>query len=137
MIELKEEKVRFVCGLSDGSMLVEGTGVLKKDGTDSTWIKLQNYLREKNLKISSMSLISKTKVGNRHYHLPNEIVKFQGYEGKVPKDYNCFRRVYTNDGNTLTGYYTVIEAIYNDYRVQLWVSEVDNDKCWVNLVKNK
>jgi len=131
---LPEEKVKFVVGLSNGEHLTEGEGVLSKvRGEDSPWWKLQHYLEDNDLEIRSMSLYSKTKVGNRHYHLPNENNKFKG---EVPKAYNCFRR-YSGDvlvNNARYEHYTVMEAIYDDYKVQLWVSEIDNDKCWVNMI---
>jgi len=131
---LPVEKVKFVVGLSNGEILTEGKGILEKDGTLSPWHKLQAYLKDNDLEIRSMSLYSKTKIGNRHYHLPNENNKFKG---EVPKAYNCFRR-YSGDvlvNNARYEHYTVMEAIYDDYKVQLWVSETDPDKCWVNLVK--
>lgn len=134
MIQLKEERVKFVCGLSNGETLIEGQGVLSKDGTDSPWWKLQKYLKNNNAEITSMSLVSKTPVGNRHYHLPNGIHKFTGIESLTPKGYSFFRRGESVNGNTLSGQYAVIEADYGEYKVQLWVSEIDPDKSWVNLV---
>lgn len=132
---LPKEKVKFVVGLSNGEVLTEGKGILEKvPGEDSPWWKLQKYLLQNKLEIKSMSLYSKTKTGNRHYHLPNEANKFNG---EVPIAYNCFR-MYAGDvlvNNARYEHYTVMEAHYEDYKVQLWVSEIDPDKCWVNLVK--
>lgn len=130
---IPKEKVKFIVGLSNGESLTEGKGVLSiVAGEDSPWHKLQKYIKENNLKITSMSLYSKTEVGNRHYHLPNEKSKFGG---EVPISYNCFR-MFADDGLTAGSYehYTVIEAVYKDFKIQLIASEIDPDKSWVNLV---
>jgi hypothetical protein len=133
---IPKEKVRFTVGLSNGEILTEGEGILARiPGEDSPWWKLQHYLVEKDLKITSMSLYSKTEIGNRHYHLPNDTNKF---DGEIPIGYNCFRKY---SGDVLVGsghyeHYTCMEAFYKDFKVQLWVSEKDPDKCWVNIVMN-
>lgn len=130
-------KVKFVVGLSNGENLIEGEGVLSiVKGEDSPWWKLQRYLKENDLKITSMSLYSKTEVGNRHYHLPNETNKF---DGEIPIGYNCFRR-YSGDVLGTGGsyeHYTCMEAIYPKFKVQLYVSEIDPDKCHVNVISKK
>ena len=130
-------QVKFVVGLSNGENLIEGEGILSIiSGEDSPWWKLQTYLKENGLKITSMSLYSKTKVGNRHYHLPNETNKF---DGEIPIGYNCFRRYSGDVLGTGQSYehYTCMEAIYEDFKVQLYVSEKDPDKCHVNIVKKE
>jgi hypothetical protein len=134
---LPENKVHFAVGLSNGDNLIEGEGILLKvDGEDSPWHKLQKYIQDKDLEIRSMSLYSKTEVGNRHYHLPNASPKFKG---EAPKGFKFFRWVAMEGlaGETLVEHYAVAEAIFEDYKAQLWVSELDPDKCWVNLVQNK
>jgi hypothetical protein len=134
---LPELKVKFICGISNGESLIEDEGILKRiKGEDSPWLKLQKYLKDNDLKITSMSLKSKTDVGNRHYHLPNQKPKFKG---EVPIGYNCFRH-FANDvlmGGGNIEHYTCMEAIYPDYRVRLYVSETDPDKCWVNVVSKE
>jgi len=133
-MELPECKVKFVVGLSNGESLVEGVGILEKKPNElSPWHKLQSYLKENSLTITSMSLNVKTEIGNRHYHLPNSKSKFQG---KVPNSYNCFRRGAIDGLTGASGYelYTVAEAIYDDFKVRLYVSEIDPDKCWVNVI---
>jgi len=130
---IPEEKVKFVVGLSNGENLTEGKGILSKvAGEDSPWWKLQKYLKDNGLKITSMSLYCKTKVGNRHYHLPNEKNKFNG---EVPIGYNCFRKGAMDGGSGSSNleFYTCAEAIYPEFKVQLYVSELDPDKCWVNI----
>ena len=131
---LPESKIKFKVGLSNGENLIENEGILLKvKGEDSPWWKLQKYLEDNDLEIRSMSLVSKTDVGNRHYNLPNEKNKFNGL---VPLGFNCFRH-YSSDvvvGEGNVEHYAVAEAIYPKFKVQLIVSEVDNDKCWVNIV---
>jgi hypothetical protein len=130
-------QVKFVVGLSNGENLTEGEGILSIiPGEDSPWWKLQKHLKENGLKITSMSLYSKTEVGNRHYHLPNDTNKF---DGEVPIGYNCFRRYSGDVLGTGQNYehYTCMEAEYTDFKVQLYVSERDPDKVWINIVSKK
>lgn len=132
-MEIPESKIKFVVGLSNGENLIEGEGILQKiAGENSPWWKLQKYIKENDLEIRSMYLVSKTKVGNRHYNLPNEKNKFNGI---APLGFNCFR-YYASDG--LSGdenveHYCVAEAIYPKFKVQLWINEKDPDKCHVNI----
>jgi hypothetical protein len=134
---IPKSQVKFVVGLSNGESLIEGEGILSfVKGEDSPWWKLQKHLKDNDLEIRSMSLYCKTKVGNRHYHLPNESNKFGG---EIPIGYNCFRR-YSGDVLGTGGKYEhhcVAEAIYKDFKLQLYVSEIDPDKSWVNIVKEE
>ena len=130
---LPERKVKFVVGLSNGEILIEREGILSVvKGEDSPWWKLQKYIKDNDLEIRSMYLVSKTKVGNRHYNLPNEKGKFKGI---TPSGFNCFRYYATDglSGDANVEHYCVAEAIYPEYRVQLWISELDPDKSWVNV----
>jgi hypothetical protein len=131
---LPENKVHFAVGLSNGENLIEGEGILLKvEGEDSPWHKLQKYIQNEDLEIRSMSLYSKTGVGNRHYHLPNTSPKFKG---EAPKGFNFFRWVAMEGltGGDVVEHYAVAEAVFDDYKAQLWVSELDPDKCWVNII---
>lgn len=133
-MELPENKIRFSVGLSNGENLIEGESILSKiDREDSPWHKLQKYLKEKDLEIRSMSLYSKTEVGNRHYHLPSTSPKFKG---EAPSGFNFFRWCALEGltGGVMAEHYAVGEAIFEDYKAQLWVSEIDPDKCWVNII---
>ena len=130
---IPESKIRFICGLSNGEDLVEGKGLLSiVKGEDSPWWKLQKYVKDNNLKITSFYLAYK----DRHFVLPSSDPKFGG---EVPLSYNCFRRF----GGDVLGsgdkweHYAVAEAIYEDFKVQLFVDEKECEKCWVNIVMNK
>ncbi len=134
-MELPKTKVKFIVGLSNGETLMEGKGILSEiEGEDSAWHKLMKYIQENGLEITSMSLQTKSDIGNRHYHLPNEKGKFGGL---VPISFNCFRKVISEEGfgESLSEFYTCAEATYENFKVQLYVSERDCDKCWVNIVK--
>lgn len=130
-MKIPESKIRFVCGLSNGEDLVEDKGILQRvPGEDSPWWKLQGYIRDNGLKITSFYLSH----GDRHFVLPSVNPKFGG---EIPIGYNCFRQ-YGGDVLGTGGFsehYCVAEAIYKDFKVQLWVDEKEVEKSWVNVVK--
>ena len=129
-MELPESNVKFVCGLSNGESLVEGKGILAiVKGEDSPWWKLQKYLKERDLTINSFGLWT----GDRHYNLPSKTTKFSG---EIPISYNCFRKVSTDAliGGELKEHYVCAEAIYDNYKIQLWIDELEGLKSWVNIV---
>ena len=128
-MKIPESKIKFICGLSNGETLIEGKGVLSKvKGGLSPWWKLQEYLKDKDLKIHSFNLW----IGDRHYNLPSFKPKFGG---EVPIAYNCFRKMASNvmGGDESVEHYICAEAIYEDYKVQIWIDEVDQNKMWINI----
>lgn len=130
-MKLKESKLRWIAGLSNGETLIEGEGIVSRiDGEDSPWWKLQKYLEEKNLTINSFYLAS----GGQHFNLPSINPKFGG---EKPLGYNCFRRVRSDGlvGDTDNDeFYTCAEAIYDGFKIQLYVDENDLNKSWVNII---
>mgnify|MGYP001182323046 FL=1 len=130
---IPESKIKFVCGLSNGEDLVEGKGILSiVPGEDSPWWKLQKYIKENNLKITSFYL----SYGDKHFVLPSVSPKFGG---QSPIGYNCYRRY---EGDVLGSgqnyeHYAVAEAIYPDFKVQLWVDEKEGMKSWINIVNKE
>ena len=130
---IPESKIKFVCGLSNGEDLTEGKGILEiVSGQDSPWWKLQKYIQENNLKIMSFYLA----YGDRHFVLPSVSPKFGG---QSPIGYNCYRRY---EGDVLGSgqnyeHYAVAEAIYPDFKVQLWVDEKEGMKSWINIVNKE
>ena len=130
---IPESKIKFVCGLSNGEDLTEGKGILEiVSGQDSPWWKLQKYIKENNLKITSFYL----SYGDKHFVLPSVSPKFGG---QSPIGYNCYRRY---EGDVLGSgqnyeHYAVAEALYPTFKVQLWVDEKEGEKSWVNVVKLK
>lgn len=136
---IPKSKIKFVCGLSNGEDLVEGRGILESvPGEDSPWWKLQKYLKDNNLTITSfyLSLAVDTPEGKdvRHFHLPSIGPKFGGMS---PIKYNCFRRYIGDTLGTGDNYehYIIAEAFYPKFKVQLWVDEKEGEKSWINIVK--
>jgi len=133
-MKLKESKLNWIAGLSNGETLIEGEGVVSRiDGELSPWWKLQAYLKEKDLTINSFYLAR----GGRHFNLPSINPKFGG---EKPVGYNCFRRVRSDGlaGDTSNDeFYTCAEAIYEDFTVQLWIDEQDTNKSWVNIISQE
>ena len=131
-MEIPESKIQFVVGLSNGESLVEGKGILAKvSGELSPWLKLQAYLKERDLKITSLNLW----VGDRHYNLPSVNPKFGGL---IPESFNCFRKMSSNIGiDPRIEHYICAEAIYKDFTVQLWIDEQECLKTWVNIISQE
>jgi len=132
MLTIENTGSKWIAGLSNGETLVEGKDkVAHIKGEDSPWWKLQKYIKENKLTIHSFGIW----VGDKHFNLPSIKPKF---EGEVPLSYNCFRKVvsdvFTGENDTLKESYICAEAIYKDYKVQVWVDEKDTNKSWVNLI---
>lgn len=131
-MDIPSVKSKWVCGLSNGENLVEGKGVVSSViGEDSPWWKLQAYLKEKGLTITSFGLW----VGDKHYNLPSINPKFGG---EVPTSYNCKRSVKMDTliGSNTFEHYTCAEAIYPTYKIQIWVDENDENKMWVGVINH-
>lgn len=128
-MEIPKSNVKFVCGLSNGETLVEGRGVLEPTENDkSSWWKLQDYIKERNLTIQSFGLWT----GDRHYNLPSVNPKFKG---QAPVSYNCFRRFGQNIlmGQGNVEHYICAEAIYEGYKLQIWIDLEDINKMWCEI----
>lgn len=129
-MEIPKSNVKFVCGLSNGETLVEGRGVLEPttENDKSSWWKLQDYIKERNLTIQSFGLWT----GDRHYNLPSVNPKFKG---QAPISYNCFRRFGQNIlmGQGNVEHYICAEAIYEGYKLQIWIDEQDTNKMWCEI----
>ena len=120
---------KWLAGLSNGETLVEGKGkVAHVDGEDSPWHKLQSYLTENKLTIKSFGIW----IGDRHFNLPSSKPKFGG---EIPLKYNCFRKFSADGlgGENNVEHYICAEAIYADYKVQLWIDEQDTNKMWFDI----
>jgi len=133
MKTLPTPQIKWIAGLSNGETIIEGEGIASENQELSPWWSLRKYIEDKGLKIHSFYLSK----GDKHFNLPSIKPKFRG---DIPLDYNCFTKCATDSlvGNSDSDeYYRCAEAIYKDCKVQLYVSEIDPDKCWVNLVENK
>jgi hypothetical protein len=130
-MKIPESKTKWIAGLSDGTTVFEGKGIASKvAGEDSPWLKLQKHLKDNSLSINSLNIW----IGDRHYNLPSNKPKFGGL---VPNGYNFFRR-FASDvmaGEENVEHYICIEAIYDSFKVQTYVDEIDNNKSWINIVE--
>ena len=131
------QKINWAVGLSDGSNLYENKGeYCEKKGELSPWLKLQKHLELNGVKITSLSLFTDD---GRVWNLPSlgKNPKFADF-GNLdrPIEYRAFHKVgfdIEDQGNT--DRYVVIEAIYSDQRLQLWVSEKEPYPCWTIVRK--
>jgi len=131
--------VIFLVSLSNGETLYEGRGILAEiPGGKSAWALLTDYLISKKLEITSMSLSAPH---GRRFNLPSAGNKpnFPWFKDiERPLDFNCFRAMTDSHrgGETQTFLYSVIEAIYPKYRLQMWVDDNNPDNCWSVVREN-
>jgi hypothetical protein len=141
---VQEPFVKWKASLSNGETFYEGKGnfdpeklVVKDEGPSddfnaaygglSPWRALVKYIKDNDLKITSLSLYTHD---NHNYHLPSagtnpqqkEFVKY----GK-PTDFTFFR---ASMSGGITSNHTVAEAIYEDYSIQLWVDTKNPSNTW-------
>lgn len=121
--------IKWQVGLSDGKNYIEGGELFEiVSGELSPWLKLQEYIKNNDLVITSMSLVS----GKKTFNLPSKgnRPKFRAFANlDKPVSYNFFRMV----GGDTTGdrdLFAVAEAHYSSYKLQLWVDEHNSNNCW-------
>lgn len=121
-------------GLSNGENFLEGNIPFQIIvGEKSPWLKLQDYIKEKGLKITSLCLVYQ----DRTFNLPSagNNPKFRAFsEIEKPLSYNFFRMLGSDLNGTQNDLYSVIEAVYSDKKLQLWLNERNPNSCWV-LIK--
>jgi hypothetical protein len=130
-------KTKWFASLSDGSTVYEEKGDFKTiKGELSPWQRLLKHL-DNGIKITSISLY--TDDGKR-FNLPSagKNPKFKEFaEAPKPTSYNFFRKAGADIMNgKAESYevYAVIEAIYPDKKLQLWVSESNSNNSWAVIV---
>lgn len=143
------EQVRFQVSLSNGETLQEGVGILEEvAGQPSPWRKLQAHLGLNDIKIVSLCLITKD---GRTFNLPSagKNPSFKPFRvAEKPISYKVQRAVGSEHKfsgksdqkvpqSTLTDFYTIAVAVYTEYEMQLWVSELNTYNCWTVLVNKK
>jgi hypothetical protein len=136
---MKTQNVKWTVSLSNGETVYEEKGeyaVLA--GEISPWQRLQKYIKEKGLKITSLSLY--TDRGQR-FNLPSagKNPKFKEFtDAEKPTGYRMFRKVGIDVNNNKVEneeFFTVIEATYsNNKRLQIWVSGQNPDISWSVLI---
>lgn len=143
------EQVRFQVSLSNGETLQEGVGILEEvAGELSPWNKLLQYQRLINAEIVSLCLITKD---GRTFNLPSagKNPSFKPFRvAEKPISYKVQRAVGSEHKfsgksdqevpqSSLTDFYTIAVAVYTEYEMQLWVSEINTFNCWTVLVNKK
>jgi hypothetical protein len=141
--------VRWCVSLSNGEDHKEGKGIFAEyEGELSPWQQLQQYLFKNKLVIRNLYL--ETQRGQR-YMLPS-----MGKNPKagmlantaIPLDYNMFRflgrdmNVTKEEGKMVArpdfnpDWFTVAEAIFPGYRLQVWVNERNTLQSWSLITPN-
>jgi hypothetical protein len=124
--------------LSNGENHYEEKGAFKTiKGELSPWQRLIRHVAKNGLRITSLAVYTDD---GRYFNLPSagKNPKFKAFgEAEPPRDFNQFRQmagdVLNNGDGTGTiqdpDIFTVIEAQYEDHKLQLWV---DNKtlNCW-------
>jgi hypothetical protein len=144
-MDLKNKhKVLFQVSLSNGETFFEEKGkFITIPGELSPWQRLINYTAEKKLLITSLSLYTSD---GQTFNLPSSgrDPKFRPFSlAEKPIDYNyCHylareHKVVDNEivGTNPSDWFAVVEAIYADYKLQLWVDENNTKNCWVLAIK--
>jgi hypothetical protein len=118
--------------LSNGEKFKEGIKPFEiEKGRLSPWLRLKNYLQEKNLKIVSLSLENEKEKSFNLPTLKNRPKFAEFHRIEEPKELNCFTKIGLEFGNNeIKEEFKVIEAIYNDYKLQLWLN-IENSNCFV------
>lgn len=136
--------VNWQVSLSNGETFFEGKGKFAEIPNEpSPWQKLIRYTAENRVLITSLSLIT---TDNRTFNLPSagKSPKFREFSLlEAPIDYQVSRHIARehdyNDGkisgSETTDWFTVAEAIYPDYKLQVWVDEKNTKNSWVLVVK--
>ena len=130
-------QTKWFASLSDGSTVYEDKGDYKIiEGELSPWNRLQEYLKN-GIRITSISLY--TDDGKR-FNLPSagKNPKFKEFsEAEKPVSYNFFRKAGADVMNNKAQkyeVYSVIEAIYPDKKLQVWVSESNSNNSWAVIL---
>ncbi len=117
-------QVMWTVSLSNGETLYEGKNEYQiVAGEPSPWQRLNKYIDKNNLKITSISLY----IDGRRFNLPSsgKNPKFKVFsDAEKPVAYNFFRKMGQDvlGENRTTETFSIIEAIYKNKRLQVWVN---------------
>lgn len=146
-----EHKINWTASLSNGASFFEGKGEFAElEGAKSPFQKLIDYTIDNQVEIRSFGLYCDKKV----WMLPSLSPRYQiGMLDKElkPLGYNLFRYVDADlNGNNadengtihiekrdIKSWWTVAEAIYPDFKLQIWVNEFNVDVSRVHIVPIK
>lgn len=146
---MQTHKVKFQVSLSDGQTLYEGKGILEEiAGEKSPWQKLQTYVVDQKVEITSLSLFTDD---GRHFNLPTAGAnpKFNPQipgERPKPLDFEIFRYIdYDIKAipigevveKKVANWFTVAEVMYPKYKIQIWVDENNSQNSWLMVIENQ
>jgi len=136
--------VKFKVSLSNGQTFYEGKPPFEEIPNDlSPWQRLIQYTIDNQCLITSLSLYTED---GKTFNLPSsgKNPKFREFAKlEKPIDYNVSRKIATEmdairteqgietSNRRISEWYTIAEAIYPTYSLQLWVDEQDTRNCWV------
>lgn len=151
-------KVRWQASLSNGETFYEGKAPFDfKYGEKMPWNRLERYIVDKKVNITSLALI----FGDRSYNLPSigKNPNFREFALQPqPLDYNVYRKLATDRGYDdgvigdikKSDHFTVAEAVYGveikaqdgetkaslNFKLQLWVDEKNPKNSYLMLANN-
>lgn len=149
--ELPEPQIVFFATLSNGETCVEGRGKWTWiTGEPSPWNRLVRYAIENKVTITSLSLFTPH---GASFTVPTAGGKprFRGFadeKAEKPLDYEVKRFLARDmdvgvtgkkaeiEGVQIAEFYTIAEAIYKDYTIQVWVNELNHRHSWVAVKRN-
>lgn len=135
--------VKWQVSLSNGETFFEGKGDYQDiPDQKSPWQRLQAYLTEKDVTITSLSLYTDD---GRTFNMPSagKNPKFKEFaETEAPIKYEMFRKLgrdivfggTSKTSDKVDDLFTVAVAHYPNKQLQLWVDENNPRNCWA-LVK--
>lgn len=136
-MRLNTHNVKWRVSLSNGETYYEGKGLFIEElGELSPWNKLLQYLKEKEVTITSLGLYTNDgKTFNLHSSGNNP--KFNIFSKEdLPISYKMYRKLGIDlQGGSDNSLFTVAIAEYVDYELQLWVNDKNHSHCWTLLVK--
>lgn len=152
LTKLPEPKISFIACLSNGEIAVENKTPWEWiDNSPSPWNRLIRYAAKKKVNITSVSLLLPN---GKTLTLPLASGKsrFIGYANITPEekplDFEVKRYleramqgtaqngVATIEKVGIREFYTIAEAIYKDFTLQLWVSELGDLHSYVVIKKH-
>lgn len=123
-IIVREPLVLFKASLSNGENVYEGKGKYHRyPNKPAPWRRLLTYCKKNRLSITSVSLYTRD---GRTFNLPSagNNPKFHAFtETDKPYSYRFFRKMGQNLDSNRADLFTVVEANYDTYVLQLWVDE--------------
>ena len=137
---METQNVKWIASLSNGETIHEGKNEYEfKENELSPWQRLLKHIDKKKLMITSLALY--TDKGQR-WNLPSagNNPRFKIFlETEKPIGYKFFRKVGADVfSGTITKQddFAVIEAVYPNYKLQIWVKDIYPYPSW-SLVNKK